>query len=127
MFLFGRSVEQIAALQNYQPEAAIEKSPRLQGVFAFLEETLPSVQGGEFLYPLLASLKDSDRQRVLLDFDEYSALQDRVDQLYRDRGRWLAMSLANIAGAGWYSSDRSVAEYGRNVWKVDSVGTWQEK
>jgi starch phosphorylase len=59
---------------------------------------------------------------LLADFDSYCAAQDRVDALYRDPAAWAKKAIANVAGMGFFSSDRTIAEYARDVWGVKAKG-----
>ena len=60
----------------------------------------------------------NDEFFVLKDFDSYVAAQKQIDELYRDRRKWLAMSAANIAHSGAFSSDNTIREYASGIWKV---------
>jgi starch phosphorylase len=55
---------------------------------------------------------------TLIDFDEYTEVKDRMIATYEDRTRWKKMMLVNIAKAGFFSSDRTIAEYNRDIWKL---------
>jgi starch phosphorylase len=68
--------------------------------------------------PLVDSLLNRDEYFVLADFRSYLDCQDRVDQVWRDRERWTEMSIRNTAGTGKFSSDRSIREYCRHIWRV---------
>ena len=61
-------------------------------------------------------LLGADPYLLLADFADYVAAQARVDALYRDRDAWNACTLRNIAGMGFFSTDRTVREYAENVW-----------
>lgn len=66
-------------------------------------------------------LINSDTFKVLADFDTYCAAQDRLDKAFSDRERWGRMSLMNTAGAGFFSSDRSIKEYANRIWHIKPV------
>ena len=55
------------------------------------------------------------------DLRAYCEAQDRVDAAYRNHVKWNGMSLVNIARSGYFSSDRAVAEYARDIWHVNPV------
>ncbi|MBQ5530416.1 MAG: glycogen/starch/alpha-glucan phosphorylase, partial [Kiritimatiellae bacterium] len=72
--------------------------------------------------PIIRSLLDyNDYYMLLADIGDYCKVQDKVDATYRDPAKWNAMSLANIARSGRFSSDRSVMEYARGIWGIDPV------
>ncbi|MBI3096711.1 MAG: glycogen/starch/alpha-glucan phosphorylase, partial [Planctomycetes bacterium] len=54
-------------------------------------------------------------------FPSYVATQRKVEEAYDDRHRWLAMSIANAAGSGKFSSDRTIEEYAREIWRAVPV------
>ena len=55
---------------------------------------------------------------TLLDLEDYIATKDRAFADYEDRQKWKKMMLVNIAKAGFFSSDRTIAEYNRDIWKL---------
>lgn len=64
---------------------------------------------------------NNDEFFVLKDFASYAEAQDTVDRLYRDRRKWLEMSIKNVAHAGKFSSDRTIAEYAAGIWQIKPV------
>ncbi|MFP4241146.1 MAG: glycogen/starch/alpha-glucan family phosphorylase [Chitinispirillaceae bacterium] len=118
IFAFGKSSDELLKMQHYNPAAVISGDTRLQNIFTLLDTYLPTVKVGNAIYPLISSLRDSDRQYVLLDFDDYVRKQDAIDELYQNSEAWAKKSLLNIARIGWFSSDRTVRDYAQNIWKV---------
>ena len=118
LFIFGHSSRELEHVKDYKPEKILEKNDILKEVFTYLEEILPSFEDGNLIYPLLATLRDTDKYHVLLDFEDYIKMQNEIDIIYKDRKKWLAICLANIAHAGWFSSDRVISQYARDIWKV---------
>jgi starch phosphorylase len=58
---------------------------------------------------------------VLADFAAYRACQEEVSAVYQDGETWTRRSILNCARTGKFSSDRTIAEYARDIWRVDSV------
>ena len=52
------------------------------------------------------------------DFDAYAAAQRTVDERWRDRAGWVAAAICNVAGVGWFSSDRTIRDYAHDIWGV---------
>jgi starch phosphorylase len=75
----------------------------------------------ELFHPLLASLTSHDPFRVMADVADYRRAQNAVDEAWLDRGRWARMSLHNTMRCGFFSSDRSIADYAERIWKVGRV------
>jgi starch phosphorylase len=115
LFVFGASENKRASYQEI--ERIIANEPRLSAIYEFLERLLPTVADGGAIYPLLASLRDSDEFRVLRDFGDYADKQRQVDRLYAQQTTWREMCLKNIARIGWFSSDRAVREYEAKIWR----------
>ena len=114
---------QASRQQGYQPLRLYDSQPRIKAV-------LDAVAGGQFIpeepgrYRALvdALLWGGDHYMLLADFDSYVAAQARVDALYRDRAAWAKKAIANVAGMGFFSSDRTIAEYAREVWNLQAKG-----
>jgi starch phosphorylase len=89
-----------------------------------LKAVLDAIGGGAFSpdepqrYRALVDslLWGGDTYLLLADFDAYVAAQARVDALWRDRDAWAAKAIANVAGMGAFSSDRTIQEYARDIW-----------
>ena len=121
IFIFGLSTAEVRASKQagYQPLRHYESNPRIKAV-------LDAVAGGQFSeeepgrYRALVDslLWGGDHYMLLADFDSYVATQARVDALYRDRTAWAKKAIANVAGMGFFSSDRTIAEYARDVWGI---------
>ena len=63
----------------------------------------------------------NDEYFLFADFEAYLKAQAKVDELYRDRAKWSKMCLVNIAQSGYFSSDRTIEEYVKDIWKLDRV------
>ena len=67
---------------------------------------------------LVGELYDHDRFFLAADFESYAAAQREVDRRWRDPAGWGAAAIRNVAGMGWFSSDRTIREYARDIWHV---------
>ncbi len=62
-----------------------------------------------------------DPYLVCADFEAYAAGQAEVGEVYRDHDEWTRRVIANLAGVGRFSSDRTIAEYARDIWNAEAV------
>lgn len=73
----------------------------------------------ERLTRLKNELINKDWFMTLLDLEDYIETKDKMFEDYRDEAKWEKMMLVNIAKAGFFSSDRTIAEYNRDIWKLN--------
>jgi len=118
MIMFGRQGSDLPARTEYKPWQLINQTPKLAAVVDLLEKHVRSLPNGSALFPLLATIRDSDEYYVLIDFQDYLDKQERADKLYSDKNAWARACLLNIARIGWFSSDRAIREYATTMWKV---------
>lgn len=118
-FAFGHSVEGLAALRErgYEPGAWLAAHPELAAAVAMLEADWPGAEPGLFR-PLAQALREEDRYFHCADFPSYLEAQAAAAAVYRKPEEWTRRSILTVAGMGWCSSDRTVAEYARRVWGV---------
>jgi starch phosphorylase len=119
VFTFGHTAEEIDALRRrgYDPRAVIEENAELARVMRTIGELAP---GGLF-QPILDTLLGTDRYFHCADFAGYLECQGRVAETYRRPDDWTRLSIRNVAGMGPFSSDRTVREYARDIWRVEPV------
>lgn len=122
-FIFGLSAEEAEALNQsgtYNPMAIYQSNPVLARVLDKLKEGFSDGEKYEDLVTLLLRGNGGkpDQFMVLADFDAYVKAQERASEMYKRPENWNYMSLMNIANSGRFASDRSVAEYAQNIWKV---------
>lgn len=122
-FLFGKTVEEVDALwrEGYRPMDLYESNPRLRAALDLIGSGRFSGGDPWLFRPLIDNLLQHDPYLLLADFDAYVACQARVDEAYRDTGRWTRMSILNTARTGRFSSDRTIAEYAAQIWNVGPV------
>ena len=121
IFIFGNTTPEVAAIRSagYQPRAILSQRTELQRV-------LEAVRDGRFspqepdrykaIYDVLVNW--GDQYLLLADYASYLAAQERVDALYRTPQAWAGKALRNVAGMGPFSSDRTIAEYAKDIWRV---------
>jgi starch phosphorylase len=68
--------------------------------------------------PLVMALRDYDRFMVAADFDSYWDAQRSIDRLWHSPAQWWGASVLNTARTGWFSSDRAIEDYARDIWNV---------
>jgi starch phosphorylase len=120
IFIFGMKSHEVEALKagGYNPNEYIERSSVLKEIFHLLETNFFCQYHPGLFDPLIHSLKGSDPFCVCADFDSYCHMQDVVSQDYQDRESWIRKSILNVSEAGIFSSDRTIKEYAREIWKV---------
>ncbi len=121
IFIFGLKTPEVQALKQggYAPMRYYESN-------AVLKAVLDAISGGVFSPDEPAryrGLVDSllwggDHYLLLADYESYVATQHRVDQLYRDGGQWAERAIANVAGMGAFSSDRTIRQYAEQIWGI---------
>ena len=123
MFLFGLRTEDVAKLRpSYVSKDWYRKDPEIKAALDMIKANVFSLLEPGLFEPILRSLLEyNDYYMLLADLRSYSEAQDRVDAAYRNAKKWNQMSLVNIARSGFFSSDRAVMEYARDIWHVKPV------
>ncbi|MGO3722462.1 glycogen/starch/alpha-glucan phosphorylase [Microbacterium gubbeenense] len=122
-FLFGLTTEEVARRRKKKHHArtAIEHSPVLRGVLDAIAAGALSPGEPERYNGLLDLVWNSDWFLVASDFDAYDDAQHQVDDTYRDPAQWQRKAVLNIARMGFFSSDRAIGEYMRDIWNIDAA------
>jgi len=130
-FLFGLTADEVAsARENYDPDGIIASDPALSEVMRLLESGHFSQFEPGIFDPIIRGMRSPhDPWLTAADFDSYRRAQQEAAEAYQNRERWLRMSILNTAHSGYFSSDRTIAEYNRDIWKLEPVapvpfGTW---
>ncbi len=120
LFLFGLTAEQVASsLGWYSPYWHYENEPEIRlALDLMLSEHFNRYEPGVF-EPLCATLlAHGDHYMHLADLTSYIQAQERVEELYSDSEAWTRKAILNVAASGKFSSDRTIAEYAADIWKV---------
>jgi len=124
IFIFGLTVDEVRALRErgYRPSDFYHRHEELRAVVDWVGSDYFTPNEHGILGPLRHSLiEGGDPFLVLADYVAYCEAQARVDVAYRDRRRWAKMAILNTARVGKFSSDRTIAEYNRDIWKLHPV------
>lgn len=122
IYIFGEKSEAVIAhyeKADYVSKKYYDESPVIKEAVDFIvsKEAL-KVGHKENLERLYKELLNKDWFMTLLDLEDYIAVKDKAFADYEDREKWKKMMLVNIAKAGFFSSDRTIAEYNRDIWKL---------
>lgn len=123
ILIFGHGANEIAEMRDsYDPLAWIHREPRLARVIQTLASGDITPRERPLFQALASGLTTHDRYFLCADFGSYVATQDIAMRLFTDPERWARMSIMNVAGVGRFSSDRTVAQYAREIWGVEPNG-----
>jgi starch phosphorylase len=122
-FLFGLTAAEVeAARTHYDPDAIIRDTPALLEVTGLLESGHFSQFEPGIFDPILHAIRSPhDPWMTAADFADYVRAQEDAASAYRDRDRWLRMAVLNTAHSGRFSSDRTIADYNREIWRLEPV------
>ena len=124
IFIFGHTTPQVAALraQGYHPREWMERDAELAAVLEAIRSGVFSPQQPGRYQSVVDSLVNwGDHYLLLADYRSYVDTQDQVDALYRSADEWTRKAVLNVAGMGFFSSDRTIAEYAHDIWHSPPV------
>lgn len=122
-FLFGLTAAEVYAKKaaGYRPLDYYESNFELKLAIDRIASGFFSHGDANLFKPLVDSLMYHDEYLLFADYQHYIDAQDQASLVYRDQDRWSHMALLNIARMGKFSSDRSIQDYCRDIWKVSPV------
>lgn len=122
IYIFGEKSETVIKhyeKADYVSKKYYEKSPVIKEAVDFIiSKQAMAVGHKENLERLYKELLNKDWFMTLLDLEDYIKVKDQMFEDYMDREKWQKMMLVNIAKAGFFSSDRTIADYNRDIWKL---------
>ncbi len=120
IFIFGLKTEEVAERRNngYDPKAVIDASPELSQALSAIATGVFSPDDPTRYAELIDGLYQHDWFMVAADFDSYAAAQRDVDKVWQDSADWYAKAIHNVARMGWFSSDRTIRQYAKEIWNV---------
>ncbi len=122
IYIFGESSDEVIAHYenaDYVSRDYYEKDPAIKRAIDFLiSDTMLAVGQKENLERLYHELLNKDWFMTLPDFEDYKATKERIYADYEDRMTWAKKMLINISKAGFFSSDRTIAQYNEDIWHL---------
>ncbi|XP_065833248.1 glycogen phosphorylase, muscle form-like [Oscarella lobularis] len=121
IFIFGMTVKEVQALgkKGYNPRSYYESVPELKRSLDQVRSGYFTPENPDTFQELYDHLLNHDRFYLLADFESYIVCQDRVSKVFQDTAVWMRMVIHNIASAGFFSSDRTISQYAREIWGVE--------
>lgn len=121
IYIFGESSDSV--IKHYEKRDYISRDyyekPMIKELVDFITgEELLNIGNRENLERVKNELVNKDWFMTLLDLEDYIKVKNEIFKAYEDREKWLKMSLTNIFKAGFFSSDRTIADYNRDIWKL---------
>ena len=123
-FIFGMSAEEVMKYEReggYLPMDVYNSNPAVKRVLDQLVDGTYSDGDKDLFRDLYDSLLRNDVYFTLKDFDSYAEAQKRVNAAYKDTTTWAKMAMLNTACAGKFSSDRTIEQYAKEIWKLEKV------
>jgi glycogen phosphorylase len=123
-FLFGVTADRAIAIRHggYSPRAWYRDDAELKAAMDALASGIFSGGDREAFEPVISSILDWDEYLILADYRSYIDCHDRaVGPAWADDDRWIRMSILNTARSGYFSSDRTVRDYCRDIWHAEPV------
>ena len=122
IYIFGESSDAVIehyAKADYVSRTYYENNPVLKEAVDFIiSDAVMALGNAEMLHRLYNELLNKDWFMTFIDFDSYVDAKERAYKEYEDRKAWAQKMMVNIAKAGFFSSDRTIAEYNNDIWKI---------
>ncbi|HTN14149.1 MAG TPA: glycogen/starch/alpha-glucan phosphorylase [Sphingomonadaceae bacterium] len=118
--IFGLTADEVAEKRanGYNPREVIEGSRELHQAVHCISSGVFSPDDPTRYADLMRGLYDHDWFMAAADFDAYHSAQRGIDRMWEDQAGWREKAIRNIANVGWFSSDRTIGEYAREIWGV---------
>jgi glycogen phosphorylase len=122
-FLFGQTAEEVmqTKARGYRGRQVYDTNPAVKEVLDLIASGFFSPEDRSLFKPLVDSLLNDDPYLVLADFDAYVKAQERVATTYVDQKVWNRAAVLNVARMGFFSSDRTIHEYAKDIWGIESI------
>ena len=123
IFIFGLLADEVVNLKsnNYNPKTYYEKNRNLKKVVDMIASNYFNPKEHGIFDDTIRGLMNVDYYLLFADYQSYIDTQDKVSELYLDQIEWTKKSIYNVSRVGKFSSDRSIQEYAKKIWKVKPV------
>ena len=124
IFIFGLTTDEVAAIKTngYNPWDYYHANPELKQVLDMIAGGFFSVEEPDRYQAIFDNLlHKGDHYLLLADYASYIETQEAVSALYQNQEEWTRRAILNVARVGKFSSDRTIGEYAKNIWKVASA------
>lgn len=122
IFIFGKDSETVIKhyeSEDYESVDIYARNPKIKEVVDFIiSKELMNIGNPENLIRLFKEIVKKDWFMALLDLEDYTKTKEEAFKEYEDRQNWAKKMLINISKAGYFSSDRTIEEYNRDIWKL---------
>lgn len=122
--IFGLSSEEVLSIYangGYSPWDMYNSDDRIKYIIDSLFNGPWVKKDGQFQIIFNELMNNGDTFFILKDFPSYANAQQKIEQLYLDRNSWAKKALINIANSGYFTSDRTIKEYVRDIWKLEKI------
>jgi starch phosphorylase len=118
--IFGMTAEEVAKMraEGHNPRATIDSSPELSQALRAISSGVFSPDDPQRFQSLVDGLYQHDWFMVAADFDAYAKAQREVDQIWVNETEWYSKTIRNTARMGWFSSDRTIRQYAKEIWRA---------
>jgi len=124
IFIFGLDDAGVDKLktENYNPWDYYNANNELKQTLDMIKNGFFSPENPELFKPIIESLLNhGDNYMLLADYESYVNAQELVDKTYKNQEKWIKMSISNVANMGKFSTDRTIAEYAKEIWNVKQI------
>ena len=122
IYIFGESSDEVIehyAKADYVSRKYYDNDADIKRAIDFIvSDEMKAIGNAENLERLFNELINKDWFMTLVDFEDYAKVKDQALSDYEDRTAWAEKMLVNIGKAGYFSSDRTIEEYNRDIWHV---------
>lgn len=123
IFIFGLTSEEVRLYRGsgYNPSRYYENNKELKQCIDMLRDGYFNPEDRDLFKPIVDNLLHNDYFMVMADYETYLKMQEQVSEMYRDQEQWTKIAIINTANMGKFSSDRTIQEYVRDIWRVKPI------